>query len=134
MKLTPHASLSTLNTLGLDAHCLWLADVTRPDDLAQLRTNPELATLPRLVLGGGSNILFCDDFAGLVVHNGLKGITLHEESEHWLLHVAAGENWHELVCHALQQGWHGLENLALIPGTVGAAPVSYTHLTLPTKA
>ena len=123
MKLTPHASLSTLNTMGLDAHCLWLADVTRPDDLAQLRTNPELATLPRLVLGGGSNILFCDDFAGLVVHNGLKGITLHEESEHWLLHVAAGENWHELVCHALQQGWHGLENLALIPGTVGAAPV-----------
>ena len=123
MKLTPHASLSTLNTLGLDAHCLWLADVTRPDDLAQLRTNPELATLPRLVLGGGSNILFCDDFAGLVIHNGLKGITLHEESEHWLLHVAAGENWHELVCHALQQGWHGLENLALIPGTVGAAPV-----------
>ncbi|MGT4676311.1 UDP-N-acetylmuramate dehydrogenase [Aeromonas caviae] len=123
MKLTPHASLSTLNTLGLDAHCLWLADVTRPDDLAQLRTNPELATLPRLVLGGGSNILFCDDFAGLVVHNGLKGITLQEEDKHWLLHVAAGENWHELVCHALQQGWHGLENLALIPGTVGAAPV-----------
>ena len=122
MKLTPTPPLSTLNTMGLDAHCLWLADVTRPDDLAQLRTNPELATLPRLVLGGGSNILFCDDFAGLVVHNGLKGITLHEESEHWL-HVAAGENWHELVCHALQQGWHGLENLALIPGTVGAAPV-----------
>ncbi|MFM5819671.1 UDP-N-acetylmuramate dehydrogenase [Aeromonas sanarellii] len=123
MKLTPQASLSTLNTLALDAHCLWLADVTQLDDLAQLRVHPELGVLPRLVLGGGSNILFCDDFAGLVVHNGLKGIALHDEGDHWLLHVAAGENWHELVCHALQQGWYGLENLALIPGTVGAAPV-----------
>ena len=123
MKLTPQASLSTLNTLALDAHCLWLADVTQLDDLAQLRVYPELGVLPRLVLGGGSNILFCDDFAGLVVHNGLKGIALHDEGDHWLLHVAAGENWHELVCHALQQGWYGLENLALIPGTVGAAPV-----------
>ncbi|MFM5503325.1 UDP-N-acetylenolpyruvoylglucosamine reductase, partial [Aeromonas veronii] len=89
MKLTPQASLSTLNTLALDAHCLWLADVTQLDDLAQLRVHPELSVLPRLVLGGGSNILFCDDFAGLVVHNGLKGIVLHDEGEHWLLHVAA---------------------------------------------
>ncbi|MGL5814830.1 MAG: UDP-N-acetylmuramate dehydrogenase [Aeromonas sp.] len=123
MKLTPHAPLSTLNTLGLEAHCLWLAEVAQLDDLRQLRDNVELAALPRLVLGGGSNILFCNDFAGLVVHNRLQGIEVRDEGDHWLLHVAAGENWHELVCHALQQGWHGLENLALIPGTIGAAPV-----------
>ncbi|MFM4901042.1 UDP-N-acetylmuramate dehydrogenase [Aeromonas hydrophila] len=123
MKLTPYASLLTLNTLALDAHCRWLAEVERIDDLPQLVANPELAGLPRLVLGGGSNVLFCDDFAGVVVLNRLKGITLHDEGDHWLLHVAAGENWHELVCHSLQQGWFGLENLALIPGTVGAAPV-----------
>lgn len=123
MKLTPYASLLTLNTLALDAHCRWLAEVERIDDLPQLVADPELADLPRLVLGGGSNVLFCDDFAGVVVLNRLKGITLHDEGDHWLLHVAAGENWHELVCHTLQQGWLGLENLALIPGTVGAAPV-----------
>ncbi|MBW3833152.1 UDP-N-acetylmuramate dehydrogenase [Aeromonas hydrophila] len=123
MKLTPYASLLTFNTLALDAHCRWLAEVERIDDLPQLVANPELADLPRLVLGGGSNVLFCDDFAGVVVLNRLKGITLHDEGDHWLLHVAAGENWHELVCHSLQQGWFGLENLALIPGTVGAAPV-----------
>lgn len=123
MKLTPHAPLSTLNTLGLDAHCLWLAEVTQLDDLRTLMADPELNTLPRLVLGGGSNILFCNDFAGLVVLNRMQGIQLQDEGDHWLLHVAAGENWHELVRHALQQGWHGLENLALIPGTVGAAPV-----------
>lgn len=123
MKLTPHASLLTLNTLALDAHCLWLAEVAQVDDLQQLVTKPELTDLPRLVLGGGSNVLFCNDFAGLVVLNRLKGIQLQDEGEHWLLHVAAGEEWHQLVCHALQQGWYGLENLALIPGTVGAAPV-----------
>lgn len=123
MKLTPHAPLLTLNTLALDAHCLWLAEVTRLDDLRSLMANPELNALPRLVLGGGSNILFCNDFAGLVVLNRLQGIELQEEGDHWLLHVAAGEEWHQLVRHALQQGWHGLENLALIPGTVGAAPV-----------
>ena len=123
MKLTPHAPLVALNTLGLEAHCLWLAEVTQLDDLRQLLANPELAALPRLVLGGGSNILFCSDFAGLVVQNRLQGISMQDEGDHWLLHVAAGEGWHQLVCHALQQGWHGLENLALIPGTVGAAPV-----------
>ncbi|NEX75227.1 UDP-N-acetylmuramate dehydrogenase [Aeromonas rivipollensis] len=123
MKLTPHAPLAALNTLGLEAHCLWLAEVAQLDDLCQLRANSELNALPRLVLGGGSNILFCNDFAGLVVLNRMKGIALQDDDSHWLLHVAAGEEWHQLVCHALQQGWHGLENLALIPGTVGAAPV-----------
>ena len=123
MKLTPHAPLAALNTLGLEAHCLWLAEVAQLDDLCQLRANSELSALPRLVLGGGSNILFCNDFAGLVVLNRMKGIALQDDDSHWLLHVAAGEEWHQLVCHALQQGWHGLENLALIPGTVGAAPV-----------
>jgi UDP-N-acetylmuramate dehydrogenase len=123
MKLTPYASLLTLNTLALDTHCRWLAQIDQLEDLALLATHPDLADLPRLILGGGSNILFCDDFAGVVVRNGLRGITVQDEGEHWLLQVAAGESWHELVCYALQQGWHGLENLALIPGTVGAAPV-----------
>ena len=79
MKLTPHAPLAALNTLGLEAHCLWLAEVAQLDDLCQLRANSELNALPRLVLGGGSNILFCNDFSGLVVLNRMKGIELQDD-------------------------------------------------------
>ncbi|WP_421182891.1 UDP-N-acetylmuramate dehydrogenase [Aeromonas enteropelogenes] len=123
MKLNANASLLSLNTLALDAHCLWLAEVEQVADLGNLRADPQLGSLPRLTLGGGSNVLFTTDFLGLVILNRLKGIEMQDGGDHWLLHVAAGEDWHQLVCHALQQGWHGLENLALIPGTVGAAPV-----------
>lgn len=123
MKLNANASLLKLNTLALDAYCLWLAEVELIADLSALRSDAELNTLPRLNLGGGSNVMFTTDFHGLVVLNRLKGITAQDQGDHWLLHVAAGEDWHQLVCHTLQQGWYGLENLALIPGTVGAAPV-----------
>jgi len=123
MKLNANASLLKLNTLALDAHCRWLAEVEQVADLVALRSDPQFTAMPRLTLGGGSNMLFTNDFLGLVVLNRLKGIKVEEGDDHWLLHVAAGEDWHQLVCHALQQGWFGLENLALIPGTVGAAPV-----------
>lgn len=123
MKLLPHAPLNDLNTLGLAARADWLVTLEQPEEFAALRSDPRWAGLPRLVLGGGSNVLFTCDFAGLVVLNRLRGITVTDEGESWLLHVAAGENWHHLVCHALEQGMPGLENLALIPGCVGAAPV-----------
>ena len=123
MKLNANASLLKLNTLALDAYCLWLAEVEQVADLATLRADPQLNQLPRLNLGGGSNMLFTTDFLGLVVLNRLKGITAEDGGDHWLLHVAAGEDWHQLVRHTLQQGSFGLENLALILGTVGAAPV-----------
>ncbi|PJG59140.1 UDP-N-acetylmuramate dehydrogenase [Aeromonas cavernicola] len=123
MKLNTHASLLAFNTLALDAHALWLAEIDCVADLTALHADSQYSALPRLVLGGGSNVLFTSDFLGLVILNRLKGMTVQDAGDHWLLHVAAGEEWHQLVHHALQQGWHGLENLALIPGTVGAAPV-----------
>ncbi len=107
MKLTPYASLLTLNTLALDAHCRWLAEVERIDDLPQLVANPELADLPRLVLGGGSNVLFCDDFAGVVVLNRLKGITLHDEGITgcctWRL-ARTGMSWCAIACSRAGSG------------------------------
>ncbi|MGL5288900.1 MAG: FAD-binding protein, partial [Aeromonas sp.] len=115
MKLNANASLLKLNTLALDAHSLWLAELEHVADLATLRADVALNTLPRLNLGGGSNVLFTRDFLGLVVLNRLKGISAEDCGDHWLLHVAAGEDWHQLVRHTLQQGWFGLENLALIP-------------------
>lgn len=78
---------------------------------------------PVLVLGKGSNVLFLQDFAGTVVINRLKGIDITEGKSEWHLHVGAGENWHRLVEHTLTNGIFGLENLALIPGCVGSAPI-----------
>ena len=119
----PHAELLDYNTFSLPAAAQWLVTLESLTEFAAVRSDPRWNTLPRLVLGGGSNVLFTCDFAGLVLVNRLKGIRVEDEGDHWLLHVAAGENWHELVCHCLQQGMPGLENLALIPGCVGAAPV-----------
>lgn len=78
---------------------------------------------PVLMLGEGSNVLFLDNFAGMVIVNRIKGIEIKEDHDAWRLHVGAGENWHHLVEYTLQQGIAGLENLALIPGCVGSAPI-----------
>ena len=97
------------------------------DDLARL---PELLASepyrrgPVLWLGGGSNLLFTGDYPGLVVKVALTGVTVrHENDDEVVVEAAAGENWHGFVQHTLEQGWAGLENLSLIPGTVGASPI-----------
>lgn len=79
--------------------------------------------LPFLLLGQGSNVLFLEDFAGYVVINAIKGIEIQESAQDWLIHVNSGENWHELIGYLLEQGISGLENLALIPGCAGSAPI-----------
>ncbi|WP_373776989.1 UDP-N-acetylmuramate dehydrogenase [Glaesserella sp.] len=81
------------------------------------------AEQPVLLLGQGSNVLFLEDFDGTVLVNQLKGITQREDQQFHYLHIAGGENWHELVQWTLAQGMGGLENLALIPGVVGSAPI-----------
>lgn len=79
---------------------------------------------PHLILGGGSNVLLTDDFNGLVVKIDLKGKGIIEEDENSvLIEIGAGENWHQLVLYALENNWGGIENLSLIPGTTGAAPM-----------
>ena len=81
-------------------------------------------SLPMLVLGEGSNTVFTQDYTGMVLLSRLRGIELLEQSNRSVqLRVASGENWHDLVHHCVNQGWYGLENLALIPGLVGAAPI-----------
>ncbi|MFT4755652.1 MAG: UDP-N-acetylmuramate dehydrogenase [Vicingaceae bacterium] len=77
-----------------------------------------------LIIGGGSNLLFTEDFNGAVVHNEIKGTSVESENENEvLLKVGAGENWHEFVLHCINEGYAGLENLSLIPGNVGASPM-----------
>lgn len=77
-----------------------------------------------MFLGGGSNVLLCNDYAGLVIRNAIRGKQIvHEDDDHVLLKVYSGESWHETVMYCVERNWGGIENLSLIPGTVGAAPM-----------
>ncbi len=124
MRALAHHSLQSLNTLGVPATAAWFGTV---DSIESLKAGLALAqreNLPRLVLGGGSNLVLTRDYPGLVLHMVWQGRSLIEETAtHWRVQANAGENWHALVQWTLEQGWPGLENLALIPGTVGAAPI-----------
>jgi UDP-N-acetylmuramate dehydrogenase len=122
--LQENASLKPYNTFGLEARARFLAKVGDADDLAAMLADARVAGLPRLVIGGGSNLLLTRDFPGLVLLMVNRGIELIAEDEHaYQVRAAAGENWHGFVLHTLERGWFGLENLSLIPGTVGAAPI-----------
>ena len=116
--------LSALNTFGLRARAARLVRLRSADQLAAVIAEPDWASRPRLVLGGGSNVVLCGDFAGTVLKVEIKGRRLvREEAAAWIVEAAGGESWHDFVCWTLAQGWPGLENLSLIPGTVGAAPI-----------
>lgn len=117
-------SLRAFNTFGVDARAHAYLALGSAEMLNTVRSDVELAALPRLVLGGGSNILLTRDFPGLVLHMQLKGIAVvGEDDEAWYVRAAAGENWHAFVLWTLAQGFGGLENLSLIPGSVGASPI-----------
>ncbi|TVR97582.1 MAG: UDP-N-acetylmuramate dehydrogenase [Wenzhouxiangellaceae bacterium] len=114
------ADLSALSTFRLPASARELITLTAPEQLAELPAND----LPLLVLGGGSNTIFLDDWPGRVLLNRLTGLQVQRLDEDYsLVHVGAGESWHRLVMDCIARGLHGLENLAMIPGSVGAAPI-----------
>ncbi len=117
-------SLRDLNTFGIDAKAASYLRVGSVDDLRALRADPVLSALPRLVLGGGSNLLLTRDVDGLVLHMASRGIAVIGEDDAQVIVAAqAGENWHGLVQWTLAHGFAGLENLSLIPGSVGASPI-----------
>lgn len=123
MQLQKNISLKAYNTFGMDIPAEYFYAVTKEAELAEI-TAAKSFPKTRKVLGGGSNVLLTQPVEGLVLLNTLKGIELLKEDETnvWL-RAAGGENWHELVLHTIEKGWAGLENLSLIPGTVGAAPI-----------
>lgn len=112
-------SLKRFNTFSLDATASELIAI---ESITQLESLLPIST-PHLVLGGGSNMLFCENYQGAILLNKLAGIDYSQDDEHHYFRVAGGENWHDFVMHVVAQGIGGLENLALIPGSVGAAPV-----------
>ena len=117
-------SLQSLTTFGINASASSYLRVTQLSQLQQLIDCPALAKLPRLVLGGGSNIILQADFPGIVLHMALRGRELLAQDAHYYyVRAAAGEGWSDFVQWTLAQGWGGLENLSAIPGSVGAAPM-----------
>ena len=119
-----NVSLKALNSFGIEARARHFAACVTSDDVKAALAEARRLGVPHLVLGGGSNVLLTRDFPGLVLHMRCRGIALLEETpESFLVRAAAGENWHDFVLHAIDAGWYGLENLSLIPGTVGAAPI-----------
>lgn len=118
------ADLSALNTFGLRARAERLYRIDSIEALQTLCASPGWAARPRLVLGGGSNLVLSSTFGGWVLQVALTGRRLvAAEDDAFIVEAQAGENWHDFVRWTLAQGWPGLENLSLIPGTVGAAPI-----------
>lgn len=120
---THDTSLKHLNTFSLEAQASQVITATRSEHLTEAWHLAQKNHQPLLLIGEGSNVLFLENFAGIVAVNRLKGIEITQNDSEWLLHVGAGENWHQLVCHTLDNNIAGLENLALIPGCVGSAPI-----------
>lgn len=124
MRFNENASLQMRNTFGIAARARFLADVYNESQLANLLNTVTAKRLKVLVLGGGSNMLLSQDFEGLVICPQLLGIHCISDNQHQvIIEAAAGENWHQFVQYCVAHGWYGLENLSLIAGSVGAAPV-----------
>jgi UDP-N-acetylmuramate dehydrogenase len=126
MKDFSNYSLLAHNTFGIDAKCRRFVEFYSVEELQQLALTLSDADRPLLVLGGGSNLLLTADFAGTVVHSAIRGHEVVEEAasgDTLLLRCGSGETWDDVVALCVERGWHGAENLSLIPGEVGASAV-----------
>lgn len=116
--------LRPYNTFRISVACDLFCEIGSEEGFRELLATDIYKTAGRLVLGGGSNVLFTGDFKGLVIRNSFRGIqTVREEGDAVYVKAAAGEVWHEFVLYTIRQGLGGLENLSLIPGCVGASPM-----------
>jgi len=115
--------LKDLNTFGVEAYARWFTEIKTEDDLAELFADERWKDIPKLVLGGGSNILITKDFDGLVIKIGIHGLENEVAGEKVNITAGAGEIWNDLVIYSVERGFAGIENLSLIPGSVGAAPI-----------
>ena len=124
MLVEKNVPLQPFNTFGIVAKALQLARITSDADVAAVLADPALRPARKFVLGGGSNIVLTGDVKPLTLKVEIMGKRLHSETaKAWIVEAGAGENWHDLVTWTLAQGFPGLENMALIPGCVGASPV-----------
>jgi UDP-N-acetylmuramate dehydrogenase len=124
MLIETHVELLPYNTLGLRGRAPVLIRVRSEEDLMRIAGHPEYGRIPKYVLGGGSNVVLSRPNLPLILKIEILGRRMvRENRDEWIVEAGAGENWHDLVTWTLAGGWPGLENLALIPGTAGAAPI-----------
>jgi UDP-N-acetylmuramate dehydrogenase len=124
MLVEKNVPLQAFNTFHIVAKAHTLVRIASEADVLALLEHPEWGVCPKLVLGGGSNMVLTGDVKSLVLKVEVMGRRLlHETAKAYVVEAGAGENWHDFVTWTLQQGYPGLENMALIPGTVGASPV-----------
>lgn len=123
MEIKENHSLKNFNTFGVNSKSKYFVEIKSEDDLIKLFKTDVYSNNKRLILGGGSNILLKSDFSGLVIYINIKGKNYQNQGDYVLASIKAGEIWHDTVLECTKNGYHGLENLALIPGKVGAAPV-----------
>jgi UDP-N-acetylmuramate dehydrogenase len=124
MQVSKNTSLKAFNTFGVDAKANEFVAFSSVEQLEYLAKQHLTSNSPYLILGAGSNILFTQDYPGLILKNEILGIEVIEENEEFVfVKAGAGVNWHQFVLYCIEHNWGGVENLSLIPGTVGAAPV-----------
>ena len=124
MEFQKNISLKEFNTFGMDVNCSLLYNITSEKEIINILDSEEYQNNKHLILSGGSNLLFTTDFDGLILKNNIKGVeVVFEDNNHTYLKVGAGENWHDFVLWTIKQGLSGLENMSLIPGNVGTAPI-----------
>lgn len=124
LNIQSHVSLKPYNTFRIEASARYWVEISNEEDLQTVLQLSDYIDKPKLILGGGSNVLLCHDFNGLVVKVAVQGIDLIRDDEtHVYVTAGAGVNWHELVLFCVERGYAGIENLSLIPGTAGAAPM-----------
>ena len=124
MKIVEDHSIKNLNTFAVDVKAKYIAKIFSEEDIFKLLNNDEFKNIRKLVIGSGSNLLFTKDYDGLILKNSIPGIRIVEEDKEFVvIEVGAGVIWDDLVNYCVDKKWGGLENLSLIPGTVGAAPI-----------
>lgn len=124
IKILENQSLKTYNTFGIEASADFFVEVNSVEEIKEVLSFIEEKNLPLLIINGGSNVLLTQDWKGLVLKINLKGIEIVREDEDFVwVKVQGGENWHEFVQFTLRNDYGGLENLSLIPGNAGTAPM-----------
>ena len=124
MKIQENASLKAYNTFGIDVTARYFATFENVMELDEILNSKLQTSNSKLILGGGSNILFTKDYSGFVLKNDIKGIEIVREDDEFIyIKAGAGENWHQFVLYCVQNNYAGIENLSLIPGNVGASPM-----------
>ncbi len=125
MQIIENFPLTQYNTFGFEVYAKYFARFTNLTELTEiLQWKKDNFISKILVLGGGSNILFANNFEGLILKNECEGISIESQNDDFvLLKVGAGQNWHNFVEHCVNHNWGGVENLSLIPGNVGASPI-----------